>query len=89
MESPKLLHQKLIICSREPNQATDSLVPYLLLAAEEDRGICLDFLQEAINRFDEDESVKPMLTKAMAGLSYQLSTMTMNDNYKPYIQVCI
>lgn len=42
---------------------------------------------EAVSRFSEDETVKPMLTKAVAGLSYQLSNMTMNDNYKPHINV--
>jgi ubiquitin conjugation factor E4 B len=60
----------------------------LLLEAEEDRGICPDFLSEAVARFDEDDSIKPMLTKAVAGLSYQLSNMTMIDNYTPYIKVC-
>ncbi|TVY30586.1 Ubiquitin conjugation factor E4 [Lachnellula hyalina] len=70
---------------REPNPNTDSLTPYLLNEAVEDRGICPDFLTEAISRFAEDDTVKPMLTKAVAGLSLQLSNMTMNDNYKPYI----
>jgi ubiquitin conjugation factor E4 B len=72
---------------REPNPNTDSLTPYLLNEAGEDRGICPDFLTEAISRFAEDDTVKPMLTKAVAGLSLQLSNMTMNDNYKPYINV--
>jgi ubiquitin conjugation factor E4 B len=53
--------------------------------SEDERGVCHDFLTEAISRFDEDESVKPMFTKAVAGLSYQLSNLTMNDNYKPYV----
>ncbi|TVY49995.1 Ubiquitin conjugation factor E4 [Lachnellula occidentalis] len=70
---------------REPNPNTDSLTPYLLNEPGEDRGICPDFLTEAISRFAEDDTVKPMLTKAVAGLSLQLSNMTMNDNYKPYI----
>lgn len=73
--------------SREPNVATDSLTPYLLFEAAEDKGICPDFLIEAVSRFEEDDTVKSMLTKAVSGLSYQLSNMTMNDNYKPYINV--
>lgn len=77
---------------REPNPSTDSLTPYLLNEAGGDKGICPDFLNEAVSRFAEDDSVKPMLTKAVAGLSLQLSNMTMNDNYKPYIsalqQIC-
>jgi ubiquitin conjugation factor E4 B len=44
-------------------------------------------LTEAVSRFEEDESVPNMLTKAVAGLSLKLSNMSMNDNYKPYIQV--
>ncbi|KAH6674589.1 ubiquitin elongating factor core-domain-containing protein [Halenospora varia] len=71
--------------SREPNPLTDSLTPYLLNEAGEDKGICPDFLVEAVSRFEEDDMVKGMLTKAVAGLSLQLSNMTMNDNYKPYI----
>jgi ubiquitin conjugation factor E4 B len=66
---------------------TDSLTPYLILDPEDERGICNDFLSEAVSRFDEDDTVKPMLTKAMTGLSSQLSNMTMNDDYRPYIQV--
>ena len=72
---------------REPNPNTDSLTPYLLNEAGEDKGICPDFLAEVISRFNEDDTVKPMLTKAVAGLSLQLSNLTMNDNYKPYINV--
>lgn len=66
---------------------TDTLTPYLILDPEDERGICNDFLTEAVSRFDEDETVKPMLTKAFAGLSNRLSSMTMNDDYKPYVQV--
>lgn len=75
--------------SREPNPATDSLTPYLILDPEDEKGICYDFLTEAVSRFDEDDTVKPMLTKAVEGLSHQLSNMAMNDNYKPYIQVIL
>ncbi|CAG8972421.1 hypothetical protein HYALB_00001109 [Hymenoscyphus albidus] len=70
---------------RESNPATDSLTPHFLFEAAEDKGICPDFLIEAVSRFEEDDTVKLMLTKAVAGLSLQLSNMTMNDNYKPYI----
>lgn len=79
----------LIDFRREPNPLTDSLTPYLLNEAGEDKGICPDFLVEAVSRFEEDDMVKGMLTKAVAGLSLQLSNMTMNDNYKPYINVRI
>jgi ubiquitin conjugation factor E4 B len=73
--------------SREPNASTDSLMPYLLLEGADDKGICPDFLTEIVSRFDEDDTVKPMLTKAVVRLSEELSKMTMNDNYKPHINV--
>jgi ubiquitin conjugation factor E4 B len=59
----------------------------LLNEAGEDKGVCPDFITEAVARFGEDDMVKSMITKAVAGLSYQLSNMTMNDSYKPYINV--
>ncbi|KAH7407687.1 ubiquitin elongating factor core-domain-containing protein [Cadophora sp. MPI-SDFR-AT-0126] len=70
---------------RNPNPATDSLTPYLLFEGGEDMGICPDFLTELVSRFEEDETVKPMITKAVSGISLQLSNMTMNDNYKPHV----
>lgn len=72
---------------RESNPLTDSLIPYLLKDPEDDCGIDFAWLTEAVGRFDEDETVLPMLTKTMAGLSSQLSTMDMNGDYKPYVNV--
>lgn len=63
----------------------DSLTPYLLVDPDNERGICHDFLTEAVGRFDEDDSAKIMFTKAVAGMSLQLSSKTMNDNYQPYV----
>lgn len=40
-----------------------------------------------MSRFEDDDTVKPVITKALSGLSLQLSNMSMNDNYKPYINV--
>jgi ubiquitin conjugation factor E4 B len=77
----------LTLFSRDPNPATDSLTPYMLHEPSEDKGIDGEFLTEAVVRFDEDDTVKHMITKAIAGLSLQLSSMTMNDNYKPYVNV--
>jgi ubiquitin conjugation factor E4 B len=77
----------LTFFSREPNPALDSLTPYLLLDPGEEKGISPDFLTELDARIDEDESIKPMLKKAVAALSQQLSTLTMNQNYKPYVHV--
>lgn len=73
--------------SREPNASTDSIMPYLLFEGADDKGICPDFLTEIVSRFDEDDTVKPMLTKAVVRLSEDLAKLNMNDNYKPHVNV--
>jgi ubiquitin conjugation factor E4 B len=83
----ELREDLLTLASREPNPTLDSLTPYLLLEPAEEKGVSPDFLTEMEARIDEDESIKPMLRKAVIGLSQQLSTLTMNNNYKPYIHV--
>lgn len=72
---------------RDANPLTDSLVPYFLNSPLDEKGIDADFLQDAVNRFPEDDTPRMMFRKAMAGLSLQLSNMTMADNYKPYVEV--
>lgn len=79
--------KRLTIFSRESNPSLDSLAPYLLLEPVEEKGVSPDFLTEMEARIEEDESIKPMLRKAAASLSQQLSVLTMNDNYKPHIHV--
>lgn len=74
---------------RENNSNTDSLIPYLLRDPEDDQGIDFTWMSDAVNLFDEDEAVKPMFTKTMAGLSHQLSSLDMNGDYKPYVNVCM
>jgi ubiquitin conjugation factor E4 B len=59
-----------------------------LKSPEDDHGICHEFMTEAVSRLDEDESVKPMLTKTVAGLSYQLAQLDMDGDYRRYIDVC-
>ncbi|KAJ9376382.1 hypothetical protein DTO063F5_8814 [Paecilomyces variotii] len=61
------------------------LKPYLLLDPEEDRGIDMDFLVEAVRRFPEDESIKPAFISAVEGLSQDLAEKNINDDYKPYV----
>lgn len=77
----------LIYISRDPNPNHDSLVPYLLRAHDNEDGICLDFFDEAVSRIPEDETVAAIFTDAMVLMSKKLATMTMNDDYKPYINV--
>jgi hypothetical protein len=62
-------------------------MPFLLRGMENEQGICLDFVGEAVSRFDEDENVPGIFVKAMLDISNKLSTLTMNDDYKPYVQV--
>lgn len=73
--------------SREPNPKHDTLVPYLLRDIDHDHGICLDFLQEAVSRLSEDESVIDIFVQAMVDISTQLSKLTMNDDYKSHVNV--
>ncbi|KAI0830901.1 ubiquitin conjugation factor E4 [Hypoxylon sp. FL0890] len=70
---------------REPNPDHDSLVPYLLRHHDNEDGICLDFFAEAVSRIPEDDSIAPIFTDAMVRMSERLARMTMNDDYKPYI----
>ena len=61
------------------------LVEHLLCDPDRDAGICHEFLQEAVARFPEDESIKNALVEAMEQLSLDLSKLSMNDDYKPYV----
>jgi hypothetical protein len=47
----------------------------------------LDFISEAVTRMPEDDTVAPLFTTAMVDISQKLSTMSMNDDYKPYVNV--
>ncbi|RDW57967.1 ubiquitin-ubiquitin ligase UFD2 [Aspergillus mulundensis] len=62
-----------------------ALKPHLLLDPEDDKGVDLEFLSEAVKRFAEDESVKPAFIAAVEELSRELSSMGINDDYKPYV----
>jgi ubiquitin conjugation factor E4 B len=61
--------------------------PHLLLEAEDDQGIDLDFLTECVKRFEEEESLKPAFIAVVEEMSRDLSTKTVNDDYKPYVMV--
>ncbi|KAF2471601.1 uncharacterized protein BDR25DRAFT_303110 [Lindgomyces ingoldianus] len=69
----------------EDPPALNPLAEHLLVDSEHDRGLCHDFLSEAVARFDDDESVKDVLVGAMEQLCRQLAKMSMNDDYKPYL----
>ena len=73
--------------SRQAPPETNPLTPHLLVDPDDDRGVCHEFLTEAISRFEEDDTIRAALIGAVEDLSRQLAKMTMNDNYKPYVFV--
>ena len=60
---------------------------HLLLDPSDDRGIDHEFLTEAISRSEEDETILGAIVEGMEHLSRQLATMSMNEDYVPYIAV--
>ena len=73
--------------SRESNPQHDTLVPYLLREVENEQGLCMDFLGEAVSRIEDDDTIAPLFTRAMVEISNKLSIMSMNDDYKPCVNV--
>ncbi|KAF2013691.1 hypothetical protein BU24DRAFT_244034 [Aaosphaeria arxii CBS 175.79] len=73
----------------EESSEVPALADYLLVDPNNDRGICHDFLNEAVSRFGgEDEevmNVKQVLVEAMEELSRRLAKLSMNDDYTPYV----
>ncbi|OLN95247.1 Ubiquitin conjugation factor E4 [Colletotrichum chlorophyti] len=65
--------------------APENLAPYLLRGYEQEDGVCLDFLREAVQRFPEDEQFPAVFAEALNSMSTELSGMTMEGDYKPYI----
>ncbi len=62
-------------------------MPYLLHEVENENGLCMDFIGEAVARLDEDDTIGPLFSKAMVDISTKLSKLTMNDDYKPCVNV--
>jgi ubiquitin conjugation factor E4 B len=54
---------------------------------ESEGGLCMEFFVEAVARLDDDDSIAPLFTKAMADISSKLATLSMNDDYKPHVNV--
>lgn len=65
-------------------------MPHLLSGISHENGLDFEFIQEAIKRFeDDDDAIPAIFNDAMVRISSQLSQMSMGDNYKPHVQVCI
>lgn len=63
------------------------LTTHLLVEQDDDHGICHEFLTEIIFRFPEDDSARDAMMGAIEDLGRQVASMSMNDNYKPYVLV--
>jgi ubiquitin conjugation factor E4 B len=72
---------------RENNPDIESLVPYVLRGVFDENGLDLDFYKEAIAKFDDDDALPELFNDTMIRLSSKLSKMSMEDDYKPYVQV--
>jgi ubiquitin conjugation factor E4 B len=70
----------------EEQAARNPLTDALLSDPDCDGGICPDFLKEATDRFAEDDDIKEAFVEAVEQLSIDVSTKTMNDSFKPYVQ---
>jgi ubiquitin conjugation factor E4 B len=65
---------------------TNPLVDHLLAEPECDVGICTDFLTEASNRFDEDETIKDAIVGAAEELSERLASVNMLQDHTGYVR---
>ncbi|KAF2085995.1 ubiquitin conjugation factor E4 [Saccharata proteae CBS 121410] len=66
--------------------AVNPLAQHLLVDPDDERGVCHDFLAEAVSRFEEDESIKEAFVGAIEQLSRDLAKKNMNDDFKAYVQ---
>ncbi|EEP77058.1 conserved hypothetical protein [Uncinocarpus reesii 1704] len=61
------------------------LKPHLLQEPDCNLGLCHDFLSEALQRAEEDDTIIPAFVSAVEEMSRDASTMTLNDDYKPHM----
>lgn len=62
-------------------------MPYLLRGVQDENGLDQDFIKEAIKRFEDDETIPDLFNDAMVQISNRLAGMSMDDDYKPCMQV--
>ncbi|EEY19687.1 ubiquitin conjugation factor E4 [Verticillium alfalfae VaMs.102] len=63
----------------------DDLVTFLLRSQEHEDSISIDFTKDVISRFPEDEQYPAVFADAMAAISVKLSDMSMESDYRPYL----
>lgn len=73
---------------RSESTPNSSLASYLLLDPEDDKGIDFEFINEAVRRFEEDDTIKPAFISAVEQLSAQLAEKDVNSDHQPYSIVC-
>ncbi|KAF2101129.1 hypothetical protein NA57DRAFT_65398 [Rhizodiscina lignyota] len=61
------------------------LAEHLLVDPEADHGVCFEFLSEAVSRLPEDEGARDALVEAMIQCSRQLSKISMDGDFRPYM----
>ncbi|KAM5455766.1 Ubiquitin conjugation factor E4 [Microsporum audouinii] len=61
------------------------LKPHLLLDPDEDQGLNQEFIQEALKRAEEDDTIIPAFVTAVEEMSKDLSRLTLDDDYQPYM----
>ncbi|POS83583.1 hypothetical protein EPUL_003555, partial [Erysiphe pulchra] len=70
---------------RSPNPVRDSLTHYMILDPSVEESADFSFIVRLTAEFEANESVKSILINTAIDLSRQLSRLTMNENFKPYI----
>ncbi|OAL70661.1 hypothetical protein A7D00_4989 [Trichophyton violaceum] len=61
------------------------LKPHLLLDPDDDQGLNQEFVLEALKRIEEDDSILPTFVTAVEEMSHDLSMITLDDDYHPYM----
>jgi ubiquitin conjugation factor E4 B len=66
---------------------TSPLVEHILTDSDSDKGLGQDFLREAAAMLAKEANIKEALVGAMEQISTALAKMSMNENFKPYVNV--
>ena len=55
----------------------------------DEAGLDVDFIREAIHRFDDDEAFPALFNRAMLTISTELSRLSLGNDYKPHVQALL
>lgn len=62
-------------------------MPFLLRNYDLEDSLSLEFVKEAIDRFEDDEQYPRLFSDAMTSISSKLANLTMEQDYRPYLNV--